>query len=270
MNIKEIFNLKKTENPKTVECKKCGAVHEYSKIFDNLMICPECNTYMRMGAMERIAAIADEGSFKETDSNIKSKDPINFPGYEEKLSEAKKNSNLKEAVVCGFCKIDGEDCAIFVMDSKFMMGSMGSAVGEKITHIFELATEKNLPVVGFTTSGGARMQEGIFSLMQMAKVSGAVKRHNDSKNLYVTVLTDPTTGGVTASFAMQGDIIIAEPNALVGFAGARVIEQTTGQALPKGFQRSEFLMEHGFVDLIEDRKRLKYTLSNILKMHNIK
>ena len=269
MNIKEIFNLKKAENPETVECKKCGAVHEYKKVFDNLMICPECNTYMRMGAMERIATVADEGSFKETDSNIKSKDPINFPGYEEKLNEAKKNSNLKEAVVCGFCKIGGVECAIFVMDSKFMMGSMGSAVGEKITHIFELATEKKLPVVGFTTSGGARMQEGIFSLMQMAKVSGAVKRHNDLKNLYITVLTDPTTGGVTASFAMQGDIIIAEPNALVGFAGARVIEQTTGQALPKGFQRSEFLMEHGFVDLIEERKRLKYTLSNILKMHEI-
>ena len=157
---------------------------------------------------------------------------------------------------------------MFVMDSNFMMGSMGTVVGEKITRLFEFATKKKLPVVGFITSGGARMQEGILSLMQMAKVSGAVKRHSDGGNLYIAVLTDPTTGGITASFAMQGDIIIAEPKALIGFAGQRVIEQTTGEKLPEGFQRAEFLMEHGFIDMIEDRKRLKYTISKILGIHS--
>ena len=168
----------------------------------------------------------------------------------------------------GVAEIDGEKVIIFVMNSEFMMGSMGRIVGEKITRAFELATQKRLPVVGFTTSGGARMQEGIFSLMQMAKVSGAVKKHKDTGLLYITVLTDPTTGGVTASFAMEGDIIMAEPNALVGFAGARVIEQTMGQKLPEGFQRAEFLQEHGFVDIIEKREKLKYTISNILKIHS--
>lgn len=270
MNLKNVLDFFKgaPKHPETKSCKKCGAEKTYSELLENLMICPECGTYMRMGAFERIAMIADKDTFKETDSDIKSKDPIGFPGYGDKLKEAKKNSNIDEAVICGTCEIGGEKCAVFVMDSNFMMGSMGSAVGEKITRIFEKATKEKLPVVGFTTSGGARMQEGIYSLMQMAKVSGAVKRHSDGGNLYITVLTDPTTGGVTASFAMQGDIIVAEPDALVGFAGARVIEQTTGAKLPKGFQRSEFLMEHGFIDVIEDRKRLKFTISNILKIHN--
>lgn len=269
MNLMGLLGFgKKTLAPKV--CKKCGKETDGAELMDNAMICPDCGTYMRMGAMERIELIADKGTFTELFAKVKETNPIDFPGYEAKLKEAKKASSLSEAVVCGTCEIESQPCAVFVMDSNFMMGSMGTVVGEKITSLFEEATRRGLPVIGFTTSGGARMQEGIFSLMQMAKVSGAAKRHSDSKNLYITVLTDPTTGGVTASFAMQGDIIIAEPNALVGFAGARVIQQTTGEKLPEGFQRSEFLLEHGFVDLIEDRRRLRYTLANILRMHSSK
>ncbi len=259
-----MFGLKK---PETRPCKKCGAEVEISALTENLHICPACGAYFRMGAFERIAFVTDAGSFTEMDGEMASGNPIAFPGYGEKLARAKKDSRLPEAVVCGTAKLEGSECAIFVMDSNFMMGSMGTVVGEKITRLFEMATEKGLPVIGFTTSGGARMQEGILSLMQMAKVSGAVKRHSDGGNLYITVLTDPTTGGVTASFAMLGDIIMAEPGALIGFAGARVIEQTTGKKLPEGFQRAEFLLEHGFVDRIEGRERLKYTLSNLLKLH---
>ena len=267
MNIIELLGFGKGKTPAPKDCKKCGAHISGEELAENCMICPECGTYMRMGAMERIALVADKGSFRELDKDLGNANPIDFPGYKEKLKDAKKQSGISEAVVCGTCEIGSYPCAIFVMDSNFMMGSMGTIVGEKITRLFETATKQRLPVVGFTTSGGARMQEGIFSLMQMAKVSGAAKKHSDSGNLYVTVLTDPTTGGVTASFAMQGDIIIAEPNALVGFAGARVIQQTTGEKLPEGFQRAEFLMEHGFVDVIEDRRRLKFTLTNILKVH---
>lgn len=221
-----------------------------------------------MGAMERLDLVVDAKSFKETDKSMRSKNPLNFPDYDEKIDRATESSGLSEGVVCGFAKIDGNPCAIFVMDSNFMMGSMGSVVGEKITRLFEKATAEGLAVVGFCTSGGARMQEGILSLMQMAKVSGAVKRHSDAGNLYISVLTDPTTGGVTASFAMLGDIIIAEPKSLIGFAGARVIEQTTGKKLPEGFQRAEFMKEHGFVDIIEERPRLKYTIGKLLKIHS--
>lgn len=262
-----MFNIFKK---KTVTCKKCSAEVSEKSLKDNLYICPECNAYLRMGAYERLDLVCDSGSFKETDGSLSSLNHIGFPGYDEKLSDAKEKSGISEAVICGTAEIGGVPCAVFAMDSNFMMGSMGSVVGERLTRLFELATEQSLPVVGFTTSGGARMQEGIFSLMQMAKVSGAVKKHSDAGNLYVTVLTDPTTGGVTASFAMLGDIIIAEPKALVGFAGARVIEQTTGKALPAGFQRAEFLLEHGFVDAIVERSALKSTLANILKIHTCK
>ncbi len=266
MEIKNVF--KKTEAPKPPKtCKKCGAEHEYAILTENLMICPSCNFYMRMGAQERLSLMVDEGSFRELDKSMKSGNPIDFPEYKQKLEKASESSGLNEAVVCGTGKIDGNRAGVFVMDSNFMMGSMGSVVGEKITRLFEKCTKENLPVVGFTTSGGARMQEGIFSLMQMAKVSGSVKRHSEAGLLYITVLTDPTTGGITASFAMQGDIIVAEPDALVGFAGARVIEQTTGEKLPKGFQHAEFLLEHGFIDLIEERSRLKYTVGTLLKLH---
>ena len=250
-------------------CKKCGKEYSVTKLLKTNLICPECGYYFRMNALQRISLIADE-DFQEFDAELKSKNIIDFPGYDEKLKKALETTDKNEAVTCGLCTIGGHKAAVFVMDSTFMMGSMGTVVGEKITRLFEFATKERLPVVGFTTSGGARMQEGIFSLMQMAKVSGAVKRHSDAGLLYITVLTDPTTGGVTASFAMEGDITIAEPNALIGFAGARVVEQTTGQALPKGFQRSEFQLDHGFVDLIEERGKLKDTLASILKLHEVK
>lgn len=250
-------------------CKKCGKEYSVTKLLKNDFICPACGHYFRMNALQRLALIADD-DFEETDSELKSRNIIKFPGYDEKLKKAMDASGQNEAVTCGICTVGGYKTAVFAMDSAFMMGSMGTVVGEKITRLFEYATKNNLPVIGFTASGGARMQEGIFSLMQMAKVSGAVKKHSDVGLLYITVLTDPTTGGVTASFAMQGDITIAEPNSLVGFAGARVVEQTTGQALPKGFQRSEFLLKHGFIDLIEERRKLKHTLSSILKLHEVK
>ena len=268
MDLKNIFNFKKDDIiAEKRTCKKCGKSTRYNELMANSMICPTCGEYMRMGAMERLEVTLDKGTFKEIDKSLKTKNPIDFPDYADKLDKAVKTSSLNEAVVCGLGKINGNKCAVFVMDSNFMMGSMGTVVGEKITRLFEKATHDKLPVIGFTTSGGARMQEGILSLMQMAKVSGAAKRHSDAGLLYVTVLTDPTTGGITASFAMQGDMIIAEPNALIGFAGQRVIEQTIGQKLPQGFQRSEFQLDHGFVDMIEERKRLKLTLSKILELH---
>lgn len=256
--LEKLFKRKKTA---VCTCKKCGCSFEENQFF----ICPECGAYLRMNPTNRIKLVCDE--FTELDASLESNNILNFPGYDEKLSAAKSTSGFDDAVVYGYAKTNGIKYMLFVMNSEFMMGSMGRIVGEKITRAFELARKECLPVVGFTTSGGARMQEGIFSLMQMAKVSGAVKRHSDAGLLYVTVLTDPTTGGVTASFAMEGDIILAEPKALVGFAGARVIEQTTGQKLPDGFQRAEFLKEHGFVDAIVQRENLKDTLTNILKLH---
>ncbi len=220
-----------------------------------------------MSAKERFALISDEGSFVELDAGLKTGNPLQFPGYEDKISLEQDKSGIKEAVVTGLCKIGGIECVMGVMDSKFMMGSMGSVVGEKLTRAFERATKEKLPVIVFSTSGGARMQEGIVSLMQMAKVSAAVRKHSDEGLLYISVITDPTTGGVTASFAMLGDIILSEPNALVGFAGRRVIEQTINQKLPEGFQRAEFVLEHGFIDKIVDRRVLKETLLSILRIH---
>lgn len=261
-----MLDILKKLRPEKMTCKKCGSEASYRERKKNHMICKNCGAYFRMNAHDRIDLVCDK--FSELDADMQSENIIDFPNYDEKLAAARKKSHDKDAVVYGIGVIGGSEAVVFAMNSEFMMGSMGTVVGEKITRAFELALEKGLPVVGFTTSGGARMQEGIFSLMQMAKVSGAVKRHSDAGLLYITVLTDPTTGGVTASFAMQGDVIIAEPNALVGFAGARVIEQTTGSKLPEGFQRSEFLLEHGFIDIIEERERLKDTVSNILKIHN--
>lgn len=261
--LKELFKPRRT-NPELV-CKKCGE-HTVFADGDLLKICPKCGAYFRMNSAERIRLICD--SFEEKDADMASTDILAFPHYEEKLESARRTSGCEDAVSYGIAKSGGEEYVLFVMNSEFMMGSMGTVVGEKITRAFELALSKEIPVVGFTTSGGARMQEGIYSLMQMAKVSGAVKRHSDAGLLYITVLTDPTTGGVTASFAMEGDIILAEPKALVGFAGARVIEQTTGQKLPEGFQRSEFLLEHGFVDAIVPRDRLKSDIENILRIHS--
>ncbi len=214
--------------------------------------------------------ITDPGSFKELFSSLRSEDPLNFPGYRDKIETVQAASGEEEAVLCGTARIGGQPCCLFVMEPYFMMGSMGSATGEKITALFETASDRRLPVVGFTVSGGARMQEGLLSLMQMAKTSAAVKAHSDRGLFYVVVLTDPTTGGVTASFAMEGDIILAEPNTLVAFAGPRVIEQTMRQKLPRDFQTSEFVMQKGFIDAVVSRDKLKETVARLLKMHGYK
>ena len=249
------------------KCPNCRKEIPLSRLWANDLVCP-CGYHFRMKARQRIQMIADRGSFRELFSGMKSDNPLNFPGYSEKIETVRVASGEQEAVVCGTAAIGKQPCCLFVMESYFMMGSMGSAVGEKITSLFEYAVRYRLPVVGFTVSGGARMQEGLLSLMQMAKTSAAVKRHSDAGLLYIAVLTDPTTGGVTASFAMEADIILAEPGATVGFAGARVIEQTTKKPLPEGFQTAEFLLEHGFVDSIVPRPGQKKYLAGILKMHD--
>ncbi len=247
-------------------CPNCHKSTPVSQIWDNRNVC-SCGYHFRMNARQRIGMICDEGSFTELFEDVKTLDPISFPGYAKKLETTRASGKEDEAVVCGIGRIGSHPCGIFVMEPYFMMGSMGTAVGERITRLFEYALKKRLPVVGFTVSGGARMQEGLFSLMQMAKTSGAVKRHSDAGLFYLTVITDPTTGGVTASFAMEGDVIIAEPGATIGFAGARVIEQTTRKPLPKGFQTSEFLLEHGFIDAIVSRKEQKEAIARLLMMH---
>ncbi len=247
-------------------CPNCHHDIPISKLWANNLVC-SCGYHFRMRARQRIAMITDKDSFSELFSDISSQNPLSFPGYSEKLDTVRAASGEEEGVICGTAKIGKQSCCIFVMDSYFMMGSMGSAVGERITSLFEYAKEHRLPVVGFTVSGGARMQEGLLSLMQMAKTSAAVKRHSDAGLLYVAVLTDPTTGGVTASFAMEADIILAEPGARVGFAGARVIEQTTRKTLPKEFQTAEFVMEHGFIDSIVERGSQKKYITRLLKLH---
>lgn len=252
------------------KCSRCGETIFSEELRKDLFVCPSCGNYFRMYASTRIAMMADEGTFEEWDTDIKETNPLGTPGYEDKLAKLRDKTGLDEAVVTGKCKVDGNETAIAVMDCRFMMASMGEVVGEKITRMVEKATEQKLPVIIFTASGGARMQEGIVSLMQMAKTSAALKRHSDAGLLYITVLTDPTTGGVTASFAMLGDIILAEPEALIGFAGPRVIEQTIGQKLPEGFQRSEYLKEHGFVDDIVARSDMKEYIGRILAMHGDK
>lgn len=249
------------------KCNMCGGAIVTEDVKKNYYICPRCKGYFRVHARERIRRVADEGSFEEWDRDLTGGNPLDYPGYEEKLAATRLKTGLREAVVTGKCRVGGQETVLGVMDGRFLMASMGEAVGEKITRAAERATRERLPLILFTCSGGARMQEGIFSLMQMAKTSAALRRHSDAGLLYITVLTDPTTGGVTASFAMEGDIILAEPGALIGFAGPRVIEQTTGQKLPKGFQRAEFLLEHGFIDRIVERGELKQTLSDILRMH---
>ena len=247
-------------------CPVCGTANPISELWETLHVC-RCGYCFRLTARQRIGYLTDKDSFTELFADVESTDPITFPGYAEKLEQMKETSRESEAVLCGTASIDGESSALFVMEPYFMMGSMGAAVGEKITKLFEYATENKLSVVGCTVSGGARMQEGILSLMQMAKTSGAVKRHSDAGNLYITLLTDPTTGGVTASFAMQGDILIAEPGAVIGFAGARVVEQTVRKKLPPGFQKAEVMMEHGFLDMIAPRKEQRLVISSLLAMH---
>ena len=251
----------------TVVCKSCKKELDKKRVVKNKYVCYECGYYFRVRAKNRIKMVADKGSFTPWDEDQTTGNPLNFPEYEDKVAATQEKTGLKEGVTIGKCTIDGEETVLGVIDARFMMGSMGHVVGEKIALAMERATEQKLPVILFCCSGGARMQEGIISLMQMAKTSAAVKRHSDAGLLYVPVLTDPTTGGVTASFAMLGDIILAEPKALIGFAGPRVIEQTIGEKLPEGFQRAEFQLEHGFVDAIVEREELKETLGKILKMH---
>ena len=252
------------------KCTKCQETIFSEELRKNCFVCPTCGNYFRMYATTRIEETLDEGSFEEWDADLLETNPLGTPGYEDKLRKLNDKTGLNEAIITGKGRIGGHETVIGIMDCRFMMASMGSVVGEKITRAVERATEQRLPVILFTASGGARMQEGIVSLMQMAKTSAALKRHSDAGLLYITVLTDPTTGGVTASFAMLGDIILAEPGALIGFAGPRVIEQTIGQKLPEGFQRSEFLLEHGFVDKIVERRDIRDTLESILKLHEDK
>ncbi len=249
--------------------KKCPNCHKdipISRLLANDLVCP-CGHHFRMKARQRVKMITDKGSFRELFATVKADNPLGFPGYHEKLETVRSASSETEAAVCGTAQIGGCRCCLFVMEPYFMMGSMGSAVGEKITLLFEYAVKHRLPVVGFTVSGGARMQEGLLSLMQMAKTSAAVKSHSDAGLLYIAVLTDPTTGGVTASFAMEADIILAEPGATIGFAGARVIEQTTRRSLPAGFQKSEFVLEHGFIDSIVPRPEQRRYIATLLKLH---
>ena len=249
------------------KCNKCGGAIIAEDVKKDHYICPKCGGYFRVHARRRIEMVTDEGSFEEWDSDLQGGNPLEYKGYEEKLEKLQEKTGLSEAVITGKAKIDGRETAIGVCDGRFLMASMGEAVGEKIARAVERATEERLPVILFACSGGARMQEGIVSLMQMAKTSAALKHHSDAGLLYISILTDPTTGGVTASFAMLGDVILAEPKALIGFAGPRVIEHTIGQKLPEGFQRAEFLLEHGFLDAIVERPQMKAVLSKILALH---
>lgn len=281
MNLENMFKKKYTTLPGRAsankpevpegllkKCNKCGKAIIAREAEENYYICPRCGGYFRIPAYRRIELLADPDSFEEWDADIDTGNPLKFKGYPEKLEKLREKTGLREAVVTGRIRIEGREAAVGVCDGRFMMASMGKAVGEKITRLAERAVRERLPIILFTCSGGARMQEGMVSLMQMAKTSAAIKRHSDQGLLCVNVLTDPTTGGVTASFAMLGDIILAEPKALVGFAGPRVIEQTIGQKLPKGFQRSEFLLDHGFVDRIVTRDEMRGTLAEILAMHS--
>ena len=252
------------------KCEACNRIVYTEDVIEHKHICPSCGHYFRIAPMERLGMVLDQGSFEEWDKDLVTQNPLDFPGYEKKVSTMQQNTGLSEAVVTGKGTIGGLETAIGVMSANFMMGSMGMIVGEKITRMVERATEQRLPVILFCCSGGARMQEGMMSLMQMAKTSQALKRHDEAGLFYVSVLTDPTTGGVTASFAMLGDVILAEPKALIGFAGPRVIEQTIHQKLPEGFQSAEFLLEHGMIDKIVSRKKMKKVLHFLLRSAGVK
>ena len=252
---------------KLVTCPHCGGESQRRDVAAALSVCPLCGYHFPMGAYYRLSSVLDPGSFRELHEKLTASDPLRFPGYGAKLDGARRKTGMNEAVVTATGTVGGSRCVVGVLDSRFLMGSMSAAVGEKLTLAIEYAGKNKLPLILFAASGGARMQEGVVSLMQMAKCSGAVKRHSEAGLLYIAVLTDPTTGGVTASFAMQADIILAEPNALIGFAGRRVVEQTTGSQLPGNFQRAEFLREHGFVDAVIERRALPVTLGNLLYLH---
>lgn len=266
--VKKRFNDGNDEyKPPMFKCPRCQELSPLVHYEEIRRVCPKCGYHGRLSAQERISITVDRDSFRELDAEMKSGNPIDFPEYEEKQEQLRESTGLSDAIITGTALIKGSPCVVGAMDSRYMMGSMGSVVGEKVTRAFEYAAEHDLPVVMFTCSGGARMQEGIVSLMQMAKTSGAVKLHGDKGGLYITVLTDPTTGGVTASFASLGDIVIAEPKVLVGFAGRRVIESTIKQRLPEDFQLAEFQMEKGFVDMIVERRKMRSVLSHLLKLH---
>ena len=252
---------------KTFTCPRCGQDSERKLVAQSLYVCPKCGHHIHLGAYYRLSTILDPGSFQELEDKLSPADPLAFPGYPEKLSGLEQSTGLKDAAVAALGQIEGHRAVFAVLDSRFLMGSMGTAVGEKITRAAEYAAKKKLPLVIFSASGGARMQEGILSLMQMAKTSAALARFSEKGLLYISVLTDPTTGGVTASFASLGDIILAEPGALIGFAGPRVIQQTIGETLPEGFQRAEYQEEHGFVDAVVPRGELRETLSRLLRLH---
>ncbi len=252
---------------KWIKCDKCKEILYKDKVRDNLNICPNCGNYFRMHINRRLELIIDEGTYKKFDIDIETTNPLGLDDYPKKLKTLREKTKLEEAVACGTGKINGEDVVICIMDSGFLMGSMGVVVGEKITYAIEQAIEQKLPLIIFAVSGGARMQEGIISLMQMAKTTAALTKLDEAGLLYISVLTDPTYGGVTASFASLGDIILAEPKAMIGFAGQRVIEQTIGESLPEGFQTAEFLLEHGFIDKIVERKDLKDTIYDLILLH---
>ena len=267
-NVTKRFNDDTTaEHEPMFKCPRCQQSVPESQFQEQGKVCPNCNYHARLTAEERLRITADKNSFVEYDAGMHSADPLHFPDYAQKIERSQTQTGMRDAVITGECTIKGSRTVLIIMDSHFMMASMGSVVGEKITRAFETATEKGLPVVAFTASGGARMQEGILSLMQMAKTSGAVARHSEAGLLYLTVMTDPTTGGVTASFASLGDIILAEPKVLIGFAGRRVIEGTIRQRLPDNFQLAEFVQEKGFVDMIVERRTMRSTLSHLLKLH---
>ena len=251
----------------TSACPKCGVQNDRKAVVQALYVCPQCGYHFPVGAYYRLSTLLDPGSFREFAPKLPHDPPYPFPGYPEKLDRARRQTGLSEAAVTATGAIDGHKCVIGILDSRFLMGSMSAAVGEKITHAIEYAGKNKLPLILFSASGGARMQEGILSLMQMAKTSAALARFAQRGLLYISVLTDPTTGGVTASFASLGDIILAEPGALIGFAGPRVIQQTIGETLPEGFQRAEYQQEHGFVDAVVPRNQMRDTLSQLLRLH---
>lgn len=273
----QLFNFKKDvkqevkqEENNTVKCPKCGKMLDKARVVKRKYVCYECDGYFRVKVPNRIKMVADPHTFEPWFENTEIKNPLSYEGYEEKIAEAREKTKLDEAVTIGRCKVFGEDIVLGICDARFLMASMGQTVGEKITAGIERAIEEKLPVFMFCCSGGARMQEGIVSLMQMAKTSAAIQKLGEAGLLYCPILTDPTTGGVTASFAMLGDVIMAEPGALIGFAGPRVIRQTIGQELPKGFQTAEFLVEHGIIDGIVKRENLKKTIYFLVKAHQCK
>ena len=267
-NTVEVMSTKHIVDAESIICSKCGNPIKKEAIKVNLNVCPKCNFHNRVNAMERLGYTLDFGTFEEMNGDLTTLNPIQYPGYEDKVKNTTATCGINEAVITGEGRINGYNAAVGIMDSNFIMGSMGSVVGEKLTRLAEYSLDKRYPLIIFCASGGARMQEGIISLMQMAKVSAALKKLSDAGILYISVITDPTTGGITASFGMLGDIILAEPGAVIGFAGKRVIEQTIKQKLPDGFQTSEFMLEHGFVDRIVERKDMKSVITKLIMLHS--